>query len=101
VRAAGQRILDDVKALTEVATAAHAGRMTNNEATNDATNEATEDEDLARGRPLEPRTDQRPPASDDDTDGGLERGDDPNDLDADNAVEQDTLEAVDPDNAPA
>ncbi len=95
---AGQRRLDDVKALTNVATAAHAGRMTNNEATNDATN----DDDLARGRPLEPREgDQRPPATDDDTDGGLERGDDPNDLDADNAVEEDMIETVDPDNAPA
>ena len=72
--------------------------MTNNEPTNDATN----DDDLARGRPLEPREgDQRRP--DDDTDGGLERGGDPNDvdLDADNAVEEDTIETVDPDNAPA
>ena len=93
----GQR-LDDVKALTEVATAAHAGCMTNNEPTNGPTNE----DDLARGRPLEPREgDQRPPSTEDGTDGGLERGDDPNDLDADNAVEEDTLESVDPDNAPA
>ena len=69
---------------------------------NEATNEATNDEDLARGRPLEPRTgDERPPTTEDDTDGELERGDDPNDLDADNAVEEDTLETVDPDNAPA
>jgi hypothetical protein len=91
---AGQRRLDDVKALTNVATAAHAGHMTNNEATND--------DDLARGRPLEPREgDRRPPATDDDVDGGLERGDDPNDVDADNAVEEDMIEAVDPDNAPA
>ena len=95
---AGQRRLDDVKALTNVATAAHAGCMTNNEATNDATN----DDDLARGRPLEPREgDPRPPATGDDTDGRLERGDEPNDLDADNAVEEDTIETVDPDNAPA
>jgi len=93
----GQR-LDDVKALTEVATAAHAGCMTNNEPTNGPTNE----DDLARGRPLEPREgDQRPPSTEDGTDGGLERGDDPNDLDADNAVEEDTIESVDPDNAPA
>ena len=95
---AGQRRLEDVKALTKVPTAAHAGCMTNYEPTNDATN----DDELARGRPLEPRTgDQRPSATDDDTDGGLERGDDPNDLDADNAVEEDTIETVDPDNAPA
>lgn len=94
---AGQRDSNDVKALTEFATAAHAGRMTN-----EATNEPTNDEDLARGRPLEPRTgDQRPPAPEGHTDAGLERGDDPNDLDADNAVEEDTLETVDPDNAPA
>lgn len=98
LRVAGQRRLDDVKALTNAATAAHAGQMTNNEATNEATN----DDDLARGRPLEPRAgDRGPSATDDDTDGGLERGDDPNDLDADNAVEEDTIEAVDPDNAPA
>ena len=68
--------------------------MTNNEATNE--------EDLARGRPLEPReADARRRASGDEADGGLERGDDPNDLDADNAVEEDTIETVDPDNAPA
>ena len=92
----GQRRLDDVKALTNVAIAAHAVCMTNNEAPNDATN----DEDLARGRPLEPREgDQRRP--DDGIDGGLERGDDPNDVDADNAVEEDMIETVDPDNAPA
>jgi hypothetical protein len=94
----GQRRLDDVKALTNVPTAAHAGRMTNSESTNESTNE----QDLARGRPLEPREgDPRPPATGDDTDGRLERGDDPNDVDADNAVEEDMIETVDPDNAPA
>jgi len=94
----GQQRLDDVKALTSVATAAHAGCMTNNEPTNDATN----DDELARGRPLEPRTgDQQRPATGDETDGRVERGDDTNDLDADNAVEEDTIETVDPDNAPA
>jgi hypothetical protein len=98
----GQRRLDDVKALTNVPTAAHAGRMTNSESTNESTNDATNDQDLARGRPLEPREgDPRPPATGDDTDGRLERGDEPNDLDADNAVEEDTIETVDPDNAPA
>ena len=33
--------------------------------------------------------------------GRTERGDDVNDLDADNAVEEDMIESVDPDNAPA
>ncbi|MFF2389633.1 hypothetical protein [Agromyces sp. NPDC058104] len=32
---------------------------------------------------------------------GPDRGDDPNDVEADNAVEEDTIETVDPDNAPA
>ncbi|MCD2442983.1 hypothetical protein LQ757_11940 [Agromyces sp. SYSU K20354] len=66
----------------------------------------TNNEDLGRGRPLEPREGGRDdgrqvPASDDEIDGELQRGDDPNDLDADNAVEEDTIESVDPDNAPA
>ena len=66
------------------------------------TNEAQDEEELARGRPLEPRAgDARRRASGDDADGELERGDDPNDLDADNAVEEDMIETVDPDNAPA
>ncbi|MFF2274643.1 hypothetical protein [Agromyces sp. NPDC058126] len=34
-------------------------------------------------------------------DGGPDRGDDANDVEADNAVEEDTIETVDPDNAPA
>lgn len=34
-------------------------------------------------------------------DGEVEQGPDTNDLDADNAVEQDSIETVDPDNAPA
>ncbi|GAA1778712.1 hypothetical protein [Agromyces lapidis] len=34
-------------------------------------------------------------------DGGPERGEDANDVEADNAVEEDTIETVDPDNAPA
>ena len=34
-------------------------------------------------------------------DGEVEEGPDTNDLDADNAVEQDSIETVDPDNAPA
>lgn len=34
-------------------------------------------------------------------DSGPERGDDANDVEADNAVEEDTIETVDPDNAPA
>ena len=95
---AGQRRLDDVKALTKVPTAAHAGCMTNNEPTNDATND---DDWHAVVHSSRETGDQRPPATDDDIDGGLERGDDPNDLDADNAVEEDTIETVDPDNAPA
>jgi hypothetical protein len=34
-------------------------------------------------------------------DGEVEQGPDTNELDADNAVEQDSIETVDPDNAPA
>lgn len=34
-------------------------------------------------------------------DGGPERGRDANDVEADNAVEEDTIETIDPDNAPA
>ena len=43
----------------------------------------------------------RPSLQSGDADGALERGDDVDDLDADNAVEEDMLETVDPDNAPA
>lgn len=47
----------------------------------------------------------RPPRRSGDADGApdsaLERGNDVDDLDADNAVEEDMIETVDPDNAPA
>jgi hypothetical protein len=41
------------------------------------------------------------PERPDTVDGELHEGTDANDLDADNAVEEDTIETVDPDNAPA
>lgn len=42
-----------------------------------------------------------PPVEGAGNDGDLEQGADENDLDADNAVEADSIETVDPDNAPA
>ena len=56
----------------------------------------------------DPRTDRPAQSGPDDperpdapVDGELHRGPDANDLDADNAVEEETIETVDPDNAPA
>ncbi len=52
----------------------------------------------------DPRNDAEKPgrdAHDVHPDGEVEQGPDTNDLDADNAVEQDSIETVDPDNPPA
>lgn len=78
-----------VKEVDGPLTAAHAVRMTNNE-------------DLERDRRPKPHPGNHTvPTDHHHIDGELQRGDDPNDLDADNAVEDDMIEAVDPDNAPA
>ncbi|GAA1751622.1 hypothetical protein [Agromyces humatus] len=63
----------------------------------------TNNEDLERDRRPKPHPGSHtvPAARDHDIDGEIERGPDVNDLDADNAVEDDMVESVDPDNAPA
>ncbi|GAA1805067.1 hypothetical protein [Agromyces neolithicus] len=62
----------------------------------------TNNEDLERDRRPKPHPGNHTvPATDRQVDGEIERGDDVNDLDADNAVEDDMIETVDPDNAPA
>lgn len=48
------------------------------------------DPDLEQTRPIEPNPEKTP-----------HEGPDLNDLEADNAVEEETIETVDPDNAPA
>jgi hypothetical protein len=55
--------------------------------------------DAGNDRTAQPGPDE--PERPDTVDGELHEGTDANDLDADNAVEQDAIETLDPDNAPA